>query len=302
MKKKAKKFIFIVFIIFLICLVIFCGYLINRYLIPKTELEVNSNNYETFEENEITDTTYKSKDLNIEISKNEIGEGDDKITYYVADIKLNSPERLERAFANDKFGTNIVEKMSVLVERNNAILAINGDYYSFRKDGVIIGNSEIYRDVPAREGLAIYKDGTMEIYDENRISAEELVKNGVKSTISFGPVLVRNKEIDANYSEFAVDGDNLIRANIATENPRTGIGYYDKTHYCFVVVDGRNKGYSRGVTLNEFAEIFKNLGVEFAYNLDGGNSSSMYFNGKKVNVSSQPGDGEREISDILYIY
>lgn len=302
MKKKAKKFIFIVFIIFLICLVIFCGYLINRYLIPKTELEVNSNNYETFEENEITDTTYKSKDLNIEISKNEIGEGDDKITYYVADIKLNSPERLERAFANDKFGTNIVEKMSVLVERNNAILAINGDYYSFRKDGVIIGNSEIYRDVPAREGLAIYKDGTMEIYDENRISAEELVKNGVKSTISFGPVLVRNKEIDANYSEFAVDGDNLIRANIATENPRTGIGYYDKTHYCFIVVDGRNKGYSRGVTLNEFAEIFKNLGVEFAYNLDGGNSSSMYFNGKKVNVSSQPGDGEREISDILYIY
>lgn len=48
--------------------------------------------------------------------------------------------------------------------------------------------------------------------------------------------------------------------------------------------------------------IFKELGVEFAYNLDGGNSSNMYFNGKRVNVSSQPGDGEREISDILYIY
>lgn len=253
MKKIAKKITFIIIATFVICLIIFCVYLINRYLIPRAEIQVSSSNEEIIEENKITDTTYESNDLNIKIDKIEKGEGDDKVTYYVADIRLDNPNRLERAFANDEFGTNIIEKMSVLVERNKAILAINGDYYSFRKDGVIIGNSEIYRNVPAREGLAIYKDGTMEIYDETKISAEELIQNGVKSTISFGPVLVRNKQIDANYTEYAVDGDNLIRANIATENPRTGIGYYDKNHYCFVVVDGRNKGYSRGVTLNEFA-------------------------------------------------
>lgn len=298
MKKIGKIFA----IIILIVLIIFCGYLINRYLIPRSEMQVSSSSASIIEENKITDTTYESNDLNIKIDKIENGEGDNKITYYVADIKLNNPDRIERAFANNEFGTNIIEKMSVLVERNKAILAINGDYYSFRKDGVIIGNSEIYRNVPAREGLAIYKDGKMEIYDETKISAEELIQNGVKTTLSFGPVLVRNGEIDADYAQYAVDGDNLIRSNIATENPRTGIGYYDKNHYCFIVVDGRNKGYSRGVTLNEFAGIFKELGVEFAYNLDGGNSSSMYFNGKKVNISSQPGDGEREISDILYIY
>ena len=62
------------------------------------------------------------------------------------------------------------------------------------------------------------------------------------------------------------------------------------------------EGYSKGVTLNEFAQIFENLGCELAYNLDGGNSANMYFMNKKVNISSQPGDGEREISDILYIY
>lgn len=300
MKRLAK----IIGIILLICVIAFCAYLINRYLIVRTEFEVSSvsSGLELEEEYEVTENTYKSKDVEIKIDKCEDGEGDDKVTYYVADIKLQNPDRLDRAFAKDEFGTNIIEKMSAIVERNKAILAINGDYYSFRKDGIIIGNSMNYRDVPAREGVAIYKDGTMKLYDETKTSADSLIAEGVKSTISFGPVLVRDYEAVADYTQYAVDGDNIIRNNIAPENPRTGLGYYEKNHYCFIVVDGRNKGYSRGVTLNEFAKIFKDLGVEFAYNLDGGNSANMYFNGKKVNISSQPGDGEREISDILYIY
>lgn len=305
MKKILKRILITGLIIFIICLIIFAGYLVNRYLIPRVEMQVNAaaaNKEETVEENIITDNTYKSKDLQIEITKVETGEGDDKVTYFVADVKLQNPDRIERAFAKDEVGTNIVEKMSSLVEKNKAILAINGDYYSFRKDGIIIGNSEIYRNVPSREGLAIYKDGTMQIYDETKTSAEQLIEDGVKSTFSFGPVLVRDHKIDADYTNFAVDGDNLIRVNIAERNPRTGIGYYEKGHYCFVVVDGRNKGYSRGVTLNEFAEIFENLGCDFAYNLDGGSSTTMYFMGNKVDISSVPGNGEREISDILYIY
>lgn len=51
----------------------------------------------------------------------------------------------------------------------------------------------------------------------------------------------------------------------------------------FVVVDGRSAGYSRGVTMTEFAEIFQGLGAKVAYNLDGGGSSTMYFNGELVN-------------------
>ncbi len=298
MRKKAK----IIVICIIIVIVLFLGYLINRYLIPRVELNISNKNTEkTVEEFEATENSYNSDELEINIEKVEKGEGKDKVTYYVADIKLQNPARIKRAFAKDQIGTNIVEKMSELTSRNNAILAINGDYYSFRNNGIIIGESEIYRDVPAREALAIYKDGTMKIYDENQTNAEKLIKEGVKSTLSFGPVLVRNGVAEANYTEYAVDGDNLIRGNIATENPRTGIGYYDKNHYCFVVVDGRKEGYSKGVTLHEFALIFEKLGCDLAYNLDGGNSANMYFRGKKVNKSSQPGDGEREISDIIYI-
>ncbi len=51
----------------------------------------------------------------------------------------------------------------------------------------------------------------------------------------------------------------------------------------FVAVDGRSTGYSRGVTMTEFAQIFKDLGATVAYNLDGGGSTTMYFNGEMVN-------------------
>jgi exopolysaccharide biosynthesis protein len=83
-------------------------------------------------------------------------------------------------------------------------------------------------------------------------------------------------------------------------NPRTGIGILSNNHFVFVVVDGRDPGYSRGVTLAEFAQIFKDLGCTTAYNLDGGGSSTMYFMGEVVNNPSQK-HGERAVSDILYV-
>ena len=67
----------------------------------------------------------------------------------------------------------------------------------------------------------------------------------------------------------------------------------------FVVVDGRAEGYSRGVTMTELAEIMISLGAETAYNVDGGGSSTMYFDGEVINQPSN--GGERGTSDILYI-
>ena len=87
-------------------------------------------------------------------------------------------------------------------------------------------------------------------------------------------------------------------SNIAVANPRSGWGYYEPGHYCFVQCDGRQDGYSIGMTLDEFAALFGELGVKEAYNLDGGQSSEMVFNGETVN---KPYNGGRYSSDILYI-
>lgn len=85
-------------------------------------------------------------------------------------------------------------------------------------------------------------------------------------------------------------------------NPRTAIGIIDNLHYVLVVSDGRTKE-SDGLSLLELAEFMESLGVTTAYNLDGGGSSTMYFNGEVVNQPTTNGKSikERRVSDIVYI-
>ena len=85
---------------------------------------------------------------------------------------------------------------------------------------------------------------------------------------------------------------------VSDVNPRTGIGYYEPGHYCFVVVDGRQGGYSAGMRIERFAQLFADLGCKAAYNLDGGQSSVMTFRQSFVN---RPYLGGRDSGDILLI-
>jgi exopolysaccharide biosynthesis protein len=78
------------------------------------------------------------------------------------------------------------------------------------------------------------------------------------------------------------------------------VGIIDNNHFVFIVVDGRSKGYSMGVSLTEFAQMFQQLGCMEAYNLDGGGSSTMYFMGRVVN-NPLGRNKERGTSDILFI-
>lgn len=247
-----------------------------------------------------TDMSYTSDSRTITITKVVTGSGKNQLVYFVADVQLTDGTELQSAFAKNQFGTNIIEVPSVIAKRNDAIFAINGDYYGFRSDGVVIRNGVIYRNSPAREGLAIYEDGSMEVYDETATTADQLLADGVWNTLSFGPTLLKdgaivsgidNVEIDTNFGNHSVQG----------YQPRTGIGIIDDNHFIFVVADGRNAGYSTGVTMSGFAQIFKDLGCTTAYNLDGGGSSEMYFMGNVINVPCNKNGNERGTSDILYI-
>lgn len=247
-----------------------------------------------------TDTSYQSDDTSITITKVTTGSGSSQLVYYVADVVLTKGTDLKAAFAKNAYGTNIIQYVSQMASSNNAILAINGDYYGFRTDGIVIRNGVIYRDSPAREGLAIYKDGTMKVYDETTTTAQELLDAGVYNTLSFGPALLDNGEIVSDLSSAEVD-TNFGNHSIQGTQPRTGIGIISQNHFVFIVADGRNAGYSNGVTLTDFAQIFKDLGCTTAYNLDGGGSSEMIFMGNIVNTPSNSGGSERGTSDILYI-
>jgi len=245
------------------------------------------------------DWNYQGEGKSIAIKEVVFGNGTDQVTYFVAEVQLDHVTSLKSAFAENEFGTNIIDTTSNIAKENNAIFAINGDYYGFREDGILIRNGIVYRDIPARTGLAIYLDGSMKIYDETQTDAQTLIDAGVWQTLSFGPALIENSKAIENISKIEIDS-NFGNHSIQGNNPRTGIGIIDENHFVFVVVDGRSKGYSRGVTLSEFSQIFLNLGCTSAYNIDGGGSSTMFFMGKLIN-NPLGRNKERGTSDILFI-
>ncbi len=242
--------------------------------------------------------TWSADGTTISVRKVTTGSGDDTVTYFVADLQLTDATVLRSAFANDQFGENIVENTSVIAGRQGAVFAVNGDYYGFRDSGIEIRNGVLYRSGGAREGLALYRDGTARVYDETAADAQDLVDDGVWTTLSFGPVLVADGTVRDGIDRVEVD-TNFGNHSIQGEQPRTAIGVIDEGHVVVVVVDGRDRGYSRGVTLPELATILQDLGARTAYNLDGGGSSTMYFRGEVVNRPSN--GGERGVSDVLCV-
>lgn len=214
---------------------------------------------------------------------------------YVADIVVSSSEYIRTAFANDYYGKNVTAKTSAIAQQNNAVLAINGDYYGARESGYVIRNGVVFRDVSDGQDLmCVYADGTMRIVNSDSQSAQELVDQGVWQAFCFGPALIQNGQVDV-----AV---NAEVGNAMASNPRTAIGMVDSCHYVFVVSDGRTTE-SKGLSLYQLATFMQNIGVETAYNLDGGGSSTLYFDGQIINYPTTSGRSmkERGVSDIVYI-
>lgn len=234
----------------------------------------------------------------IEIQRQETGEGEGKITYFVADIRLGDATDLRAAFAKNQYGLNIRETLTDMVQEHNAIFAVNGDYYGFRTDGIVIRNGILYRDEPTnRECMVMYRNGTAGVINEGSVSGKELLEKGAWNVFSFGPVLVEDGKIREGLDEpYEVD---LVSGSISEKQPRTGIGILGENHLLIIAVDGRAEGYSCGMTFQEFARLFTDYGCELAYNLDGGSSVTMFQEGQVLNRPSS-GD-EREISDCIYI-
>lgn len=245
----------------------------------------------SYKESATSTTIYKS--ISIEIITYE------GATLYIADIKLSNPQYLRSAFAKDTYGRNIREYTSDIAENHNAILAINGDYYGYRSVGMVIRNGVLYRDIPRTgadtRALLIDDKGNFEIFEEGSETGKALIDRGILQAWSFGPVLVENGEIATT----DINSQNWVSSS---KNPRVGIAQLGPLHYMFIVADGRST-LSTGVNLTQLAQVFKDRGAKIAYNLDGGGSATIWFNGKVINKPTYDGQGvyERGVSDIVYI-
>jgi len=242
----------------------------------------------------VTDTSYSDDNISVTLTEKTVS----NTQVYIADVTVSSSEYLKTAFAQNTYGNNVTAKTSETAANNNAILAINGDYYGANTTGYVIRNGIVYRDTVREDSsngdLAIYKDGSFKIIYEDQVSADQLVKDGVVNLLAFGPSLVENGEI-------VVDTNSEVGQSMSS-NPRTAIGIIDENHYIIIVSDGRTSE-SEGLSLYQLAEIMKSYGVKTAYNLDGGGSSTLYFNGQVINKPTTNGNtiSERSVSDIVYI-
>ena len=116
-----------------------------------------------------------------------------------------------------------------------------------------------------------------------KYSKKKLAELGAKEGLTFGPPLIINGEKVIKHG----DGGWGI-------SPRSAIGQRKDGTVLFLVVDGRQPGYSIGATLADMQNIMYKQGAYIAANLDGGSSTTLYYNGKVVN---KPADllGERMI-------
>ena len=233
----------------------------------------------------VSDNSYTSPNVSITVTKETAGD----VTYYLADIYLRDITSFQSALANDTYGSGFRDSISDMAMLNNALLAVNGDYYGNTNEGVVIRNGVIYRANKTNcDVCVLYYDGTMRVIPGSSFSVEEAIADGAWQAWTFGPALL---DTDGSVlTSFSSTG------RIISANPRTAIGYYEPGHYCMLVVDGR--GESAGISLPDLSQLFYELGCTAAYNLDGGNSSIMVWQSEIIN---QPSGGGRESSDALLI-
>ena len=130
----------------------------------------------------------------------------------------------------------------------------------------------------------------MHTYTKDEYTAEDILEQDPWHVFNFGPGLLdENGKAKKNL---------YLGVSPNKNNPRCVLGYYEPGHYALCLIDGRQVHKSQGLDIIDLAKFAENMGFAAAFNLDGGNSAEMVFNGKLY--KGMPGGAERTLSDILY--
>ena len=246
----------------------------------------------------LTDTSYQTETLAIFISRIEDSSKtltDHTFVYYLADVYFQNMEDFRSAPAKSWKQLWDNAMLKDIAKSNNAVFAVSGDFTLTRKKGLVTRNGELLQSKhdTQRDVGVIYRDGHMETYTAQNTPAEELTSDPeVWQILGFGPELLDgNGQPKTSFN----DPSKVKRANI-----RNAVGYFEPGHYCFVYVQPyKTRKDATCLDMESFSRLMYSLGCVRAYNLDGGGTAGMYFNGKLV---SDKGLGPtRQVHDIYYI-
>lgn len=263
--------------------------------VPTTPPEPTPEPYFTDEEQVTVDAengywSYSSPTLWVEIHR--VFDEEKTVTYYAAEVRVKPGETERGGFSTpDRPGGNSTALYKI-AKYYQAVLAVNGDFLDHHSEdpkGVIIRDDIVFADDGENTTLAFMPDGTLRVVAAGELTADELLAQGVKNAFSFGPTLINDGVIQ----------EGLDKHYLRKKNPRCAVGMIDPYHYMLIVVDGRDDGYSTGMTLVELADLFASYGCEVAYNLDGGQSATMTFMGENLNQYGGSHTGQRGVPDSL---
>ena len=238
--------------------------------------------------NYISETEYQDPTLHVVIESGR----KDNCDYWLARITIGHASQLRTAAAAT-FEVEYALKGQYIAKRQNAVLAIDGDYFSYYPYGIVLRQGVLYRDKlrQERDVLAIDEDGDFHIFlvpDKGEVPA---VYQGKKiiNAFHFGPALVIDGEVGT------LDASYWLAPELKRQ--RMCIAQTGPLEYMALCCAGPQRG-SEGMDLMQFAQLAKELGAENAYNLDGGDSTMLIFNNEKVN--DKENQNTRPISDIIY--
>lgn len=238
-----------------------------------------------------TETGYRDDSIIVEMEQKRIDDSD----VFIAYVKIATPSQLRTAIAGSKMSSDNTNQTTRIMQNYNGIVALNGDYFAKTKAGYIVRMGETYRETTSKnmDLLLIDELGDFHIlpkgHDEQKKAVQAFKsQHEIVNGFFFGPGLVINGKVQEIPENYQFDPHKA--------NPRAGIGQIAPLTYAMVVVNGRTEA-STGVTLEQFAQIMADIGCQQAYNLDGGNSATLAFNGEVYNDKPQ---AERGVQDIIY--
>ena len=272
-----------------------------RFLIPSASAEEETKKLpidfsagSVPDETAFTEDSYMDGTISVTMETRE----ENGVVWRIAWVSIQDASQLRTATAG-KLTSSKVARPSAMAADKNAVVAINGDYYSndpqkttyeYRQGQKIRSNTNKKKDMliidENGDFHTVFKCGT----NEGKAALKEILDaHEIVNCFTFGPVLVQNGEhltMDKNYGY-----------NPNGREPRAAIGQMGPLSYVLVIAEGRNSE-SSGATHQELADFMYALGCNEAFNLDGGNSATLIFHNQFY--MNRTANSERAQSDIIY--
>ncbi len=236
---------------------------------------------------------YEDDSITVKIETRE----ENGVIWRIAWVEIASPTQLRTAIAGKKVTDTTTALAKSMAQAKNAIVALNGDYYSdnpkkttfeYRMGEKIRAKTNKLKDMLIIDDQGDFHIVLAQESKQQQAALDAIAEEyGIVNAFTFGPALVENGQVIRLNREYGYNPNG--------KEPRAAIGQIGRLSYVMVIAEGR--GESKGATHQELADFMGALGCQTAFNLDGGGTATMVFNGEYVN---HLGGSPRNMSDIIY--